>query len=60
VSPNEKRRRFRDLAKHVPVKTGRQLEQDQAQPELGFTPAPRKPGGRPPTKITQKKETRSL
>jgi hypothetical protein len=53
MTPAEKRRRFRDLAKHVPVKTARQLEAEQAQLELPFTPAPRKPGRRPLTKTTQ-------
>jgi hypothetical protein len=46
MTPEEKRRRFRDLAKHAPVKTARQLEAEQAQPELDFTPARRKPAHR--------------
>jgi hypothetical protein len=46
----EKRRRFRDLAKHVPAKTARQLEAEQSQLELDFTPARRKPARRPATK----------
>jgi hypothetical protein len=60
VTANEKRRRFRDLAKHVPVKTGRQFEVEQTQLEFSFTPAARKPARRPPTKTTHKKETPSL
>lgn len=47
MTPDEKRRRFRDLAKHVPVKTGRQLEAEHAQLELDFTPAARKPARQP-------------
>jgi hypothetical protein len=47
MTPAEKRRRFRDLAKRAPVKTARQLEAEQAQLELDFTPAARKPARRP-------------
>ena len=43
MTSEEQRRQFRDLAKHVPVKTARQLEAEQAQLELDFTPAARKP-----------------
>jgi hypothetical protein len=54
MTPAEKRRRFRDLAKHVPVKTARQLEAEQAQLEFDFTPAARKPARRSGTKHPQK------
>jgi hypothetical protein len=50
MTPQEKRRRFRDLTKQAPVKTGRQLEAEQAQLEFDFTPARRKPARRPATK----------
>jgi hypothetical protein len=50
VTPAEKRRRFRDLGKTLPVKTARQLEAEQAQLELPFTPPARKPARRPLTK----------
>lgn len=39
MSSEEKRRRFRNLAKRAPVKTARQLEAEQAQLELDLTPA---------------------
>jgi hypothetical protein len=45
MTPAEKRRRFRDLGKTLPVKTARQLE-------LDFTPARRKPARRPQNKTT--------
>lgn len=45
MTPDEKRRRFRDLGKTLPVKTARQLEEEQAQLELDFTPK-RKPARR--------------
>lgn len=38
MTPAEKRRRFRDLRKTLPVKTARQLEAEHAQLELDFTP----------------------
>jgi hypothetical protein len=50
MTPQEKRRRFRNLAKHAPVKTARQLAAQQAQLELNFTSAPRKPVRRRPPK----------
>ena len=50
MTPQEKRRRFRGLAKHVPVKTARQLEAEQTQLELDCTPAARKPARRPAPK----------
>jgi hypothetical protein len=50
MTPAEKRRRFRDLGKTLPVKTARQLEAEQAQLELDFTPSRRKPARRRPPK----------
>jgi hypothetical protein len=55
MSSEEKRRRFRDLAKRVPVKTARQLEAEQAQLELDLTPARHQPARRPATKAAQNK-----
>jgi hypothetical protein len=50
VTPDEKRRRFRDLGKTLPVKTAHQLEAEQVQLEFDFTPAGRKPARRRPRK----------
>ena len=47
MTSEEKRRRFRDLAKRVPVKTAHQLEAERAQLELDLTPARHKRGRRP-------------
>lgn len=47
MTADEKRRRFRDLSKTLPVKTARQLEAEQAQLELDFTPARSKTARRP-------------
>ena len=55
MGSEEKRRRFRDLAKRAPVKTARQLEAEQAQLELDFTPARRKRVRRPATKTPRDK-----
>jgi hypothetical protein len=49
MSPEEKRRRFRALAKRAPVKTARQLEAERAQLELDLTPARHQPARRPAT-----------
>jgi hypothetical protein len=56
MTPEEKRRRFRDLAKRVPVKTAHQLEAEQAQLELDLTPARHKRGRRRATKTPQDKQ----
>jgi hypothetical protein len=63
VTPQEKRRRFRDLAKHVPVKTARQIEAQRSQLEFDFTPSARKPArqlrqsGHNPSALTRTRNT---
>jgi hypothetical protein len=47
MTHDEKRRRLRGLAKQLRVLTGSQLEAEQAQLELDFTPAKGKPACQP-------------